>query len=204
MKKLIKNFAATIIFALAAQLVGAEEAYDMTEVNQLIEDIKQAGVLKVDNTFEAELREDNEKFKQLGEKCKTDWSAILDNFEAVEGGEDARKLVVSSLQVLEAADYMSAIEKLVNRFEAGTITKAIILETLNPSGRMQAFLEDNRTHSRVIAALNRIKAKVAGDLKLIGEINAILDGSAQLEIDKFRDAHQDTAVGDIPKVLLAE
>jgi hypothetical protein len=204
MKKLVTNLAAIIIGAMTIQLVQAEEVYDMAEVNQLIENVKKAGILKVDNAFEAELREDNKTFKQLEAKCKTDWNSILENFEAIEGGEDAKKLVVSSFQILDAADYMSAIEKLVTRFEAGTATKAIIVESMNPSGRMQAFLEDNNTHARVIAALNKIKTKVGDDAELVTGIDAILNGSAKLELDKFRDAHQDTAVGDIPKVLLAE
>lgn len=176
----------------------------MTEINEKLGLVtgKKLHLLDDGNAF-ARLQRDQD-FAFVENKCKTDWSDIIENFEAIEGGEVAQRLIVSAFQALDAGDYMSAIEKLVTRFEADTVGKPVMLEILNPAGRMRAFLADNHAHLRVTAALNKIRAKVGDDAEMINQIDNILSGDTKLNFDKFRDAHQDTSEGNIPKILLAE
>lgn len=204
MRKLLASIC-VMLSALATQEVKAQgDQYNMTEINEKLELVigKKLHLLDDANAF-ARLRRDPD-FAFVEDKCKTDWSAIIDNFEAIEGGEVPQRLVVSAFQALDAADYMSAIEKLVTRFEAGTVGKPIMHEVLNPEGRMQAFLADNHANARVTAALNKIKAKISDDPDMVSQIDGVLSGGTKLNFDKFRDAHQDTSEGNIPIILLSE
>lgn len=195
-----------IVFVMlfSFETINAQQNFDMSAINQLVQNLMSQKLHIVESSLDVEAREESQEFQQLENKCKTDWSNIIDNFESIEGGDAARRLVVTAFQALEAKDYMTAIEKVVTRFEAGTVQKSIMLEMIRPAGRMQAFLADNHAHPRVISALNRINAKVSDDADLVAGIHAILNGGKKLALDKFRDAHQDTSEGDIPKVLLAE
>lgn len=200
----MKKFTFIAVLLISIGSLSAQQNYNMNTINQLVEDLKAEELHVIETALDVVARQESQEFQQLETECKTNWNSIIDNFEAIEGGEEAKKLVVSAFQVLDAEDYMTAIEKMVTRFEAGTIQKSIMLEMLRPTGRMQAFLVDNYDHPRVVAALNKIKVKASDDADLIAEIDAILNGEAKLALDKFRDAHEDTSEGDIPKVLLTE
>jgi hypothetical protein len=204
MKKIL-NISLVILTAITTQGIRAQgEQYDMTEINDRLELATGKNLHLLDDANAYSRLQRDSDFAFVENECKNNWSGIIDNFVAIEGGDDARRLVVSAFQILDAGNYMSAIEKLVARFEAGTVGKPIMHEILNPAGRMQAFLPDNHTHARVIGVLNKIKAKVDGDVQLSEQIDQILSGESKLSFDKFRDAHQDTSEGDIPKILLAE
>lgn len=202
MKRLL---AVTLLSLGAIALQNARGAsYDMAEINGKLERVtgKKLHLLDDANAF-SRLQRDPD-FALLENKCKADWGEIIDHFEAIEGGEESWKLVVSALQVLDAEDYMSAIEKLITRFEAGTVGEPVMDWILNPPGRMRAFLADNHAHARVSAALARIKVKVGGTRDLKTRIDDLSSGKSKLGIDQFRDAHQDTSEGNIPTILLAD
>lgn len=182
--------------------VTAQQSYDMAPVNELITSLVNLGLDVLDNAFEEDKRDAANEYIQLQNKCATDWSSIIDDFESIQGGDNERKLVISAIQVLGATNYINAIDKFVARYEAGTLDKKFILEVLRPRGRMEAFLADNHAHARVVTALNKIKVKVAGDVELTEEINDILNGNAKLEIDLFRSAHIGVPEGNIPSVLI--
>lgn len=202
MKELL-NMSVAILSVLVTQKINAQQSpFDMTEINTKLELVIGKKIHLNDDSAMFYMLQRESNFTVIENKCKADWSSIIDNFEAIEGGEVAQKMVVWAFQALDAGDYMSAIEKLVTRFEAGTVSKPVILEILYPKGRMRAFLADNHAHARVTAVLNKIKAKVGGDAELITQIDDMLSGESKLRSDKFRDAHQDTSEGNIPQVLL--
>ncbi len=194
-----------ILSALAIQETKAqEEQYSMSEINNRLELVNAKKLHLRDDPNAFSILQEDQDFAAIESKCKTEWSNIIDNFDAIKGGEAAQKLVVSAFQSLDVRDYMSSIEKLVARFESGTVTKLVILEILYPKGRMRAFLADNYANARVAAVLNRIKSKVVGDTELISQIEDIMSGQRKLEFAKFRDAHQDTSEGNIPILMLPE
>ncbi|MEN8795753.1 MAG: hypothetical protein ABF328_03495 [Akkermansiaceae bacterium] len=182
----------------------AQQNYDMNTINQLVQDLKAEQLHVVETALDVAARKESQKFLELENKCKTDWDDIIDNFEAIEGGEEAQRLVVSALQALDAGDYMSAIEKLVTRFEAGTVDKAIMHEVLNPEGRMRAFLADNHAHARVTAALNKIKIKVGDDADMKTQIDDLLSGETKIGFDEIREDFAGTGYGNIPTITLAD
>lgn len=184
--------------------VDAQESYNMDSVNQLTKQLITVKAHLIESGLAYEEREKSPKYLQLREKCKTDWSKIIDHFETMEGGEDAQKLVVNAFQVLEASDYMSALEKLTARFQAGKLSKSIILEFFSVQGKMHGFLADNYKHPRVKTMLNAIKAKVGDDAEMTSIINDFLSGEIKDGLDEMRKDFAGTAEGDIPKILLAE
>jgi len=196
----MKKLSIAIIAVASFGMLLAQQNYNMNTVNQLAQDVKTEGLLVVETALDEVARKESLKFQQLENKCKTDWSSIIDNFEAIEGGEDTQKLVVSTFQILEVSDYMSAIEKLAIRFENEAMTKPVIVEILNPTGRMRAFLADNHAHQRVIAALNKIKNKA--DAELIADIDKILSGEIKTGFEEIREDFAGTGYGNIPKLLL--
>ncbi len=198
---------ATAILAAASLLLGVAHAqnqpYDMAPINQIVDNLAEDTLLVVENPLIRSLQQEAADYKNLENICKTDWSEIIDNLGSVVGGEAGCKVVISALQCLDAADYMSALEKIVGHVEQGELDKKALKYILfSTGGRMRAFLEDNYTHPRTIALLNKIKVKVAGDANMIEYINRILSGAAKLSTDQFRDAHQGLAIGNIPRIIL--
>ena len=198
----MNKFIYIICYLVFLGSVKAQQPYDMAPVNALITNLVNLGLDEVDNTFEENQRDLSDEFILLQNKCNTDWASIIDNFELIQGGDSERKMVISALQVLGASNYITAIDKFVARFEAGTLDKKFILELLSPRGRMEAFLADNHHHTRVITALNKIKVKVADDADLVETINETLNGDAEEEIDLFRLAHTGLPEGNIPEILI--
>ncbi|MBK1835459.1 hypothetical protein [Roseibacillus ishigakijimensis] len=202
MKKILTLL--VLLSALATYEIRAQGAqYDMTEINEKLELVtgKKLHLLDDPNAF-SRLQRDPD-FAFVENECKTDWDNIIDNFEAIEGGEETQRLVVSALQALDAGNYMSAIEKLVTRFEAGTVDKHIMHEVLNPEGRMRAFLADNHAHARVTAALNKIKVKV-DDADMKTQIDDLLSGETKTGFDEIREDFAGTGYGNIPTIALAD
>ena len=94
------------------------------------------------------------------------------------------------------------LEKLAASLEQSQIDKRYVIEALRPRGRMQAFLPDNYQHPRVQALLNDLKTLLANESEAVESINDILSGETKAGLDTFREAHEDTSEGNIPKVLL--
>jgi hypothetical protein len=115
--------------------------------------------------------------------------------------------VLSGLQALDPADYMSALEQLAEQFEKGALDKSIMDEAMHPRGRMVAFLEDNYTHPRVVAFLNKVKAKIGNDESMANTkeyIDEILGGQAKTATDLYREDFEGMPEGDIPKIILPQ
>lgn len=204
MKKLFAVSAIGVSVFTAQEIAAQQVPFDMTEINEKLELVIGKKIHQYEDAVGfPRLRRDPD-FMVIENKCKTDWSGIIDNFEAIEGGEEAQKLVVSALQELDAGDYMSAIEKLVTRFEAGNVGKPVILKILSPHGRMQAFLADNHAHARVTAALNKIKAKAGDDTEMTSLIDDHLSGEIKTGMDEIREDFAGTGYGNIPQILLPE
>lgn len=203
MKKILTLL--VLLSALATHEIKAQGAqYDMAEINEKLTLVieKKLHIYEDAGGFPRMQRDPD--FAFVENKCKTDWDDIIDNFEAIEGGEEAQRLVVSALQALDAGDYMSAIEKLVTRFEAGTVDKPIMHEVLNPEGRMRAFLADNHAHARVTAALNKIRVKVGDDADMKTQIDDLLSGETKTGFDEIREDFAGTGYGNIPMIALAD
>jgi len=178
------------------------KAYDMTNVNQRVSAVLGKKLHEIDSALRVYHLSQDADFVALENICKTDWDEVIDNLNLVDGNDEGRLLVIWALQALDADDYMTALEMLVAKYETDTLDKALIIEAVHPEGRMRGFLADNYQHSRVIAALNDVKTKAAGDTEFISEIDDILGGQAKTGLDDFRGAHPDTSEGNIPVITL--
>jgi len=176
----------------------------MNSINQLVQELKAEELHVIETALDVAARKESQKFQEFENICKTDWIDIIDNFEAIKGGEEVQRLVVSAFQVLEAGDYISAIEKLVARFEVEDIDKPIMHEVLNPEGRMQAFLADNYTHAGIITVLNKIKTHVGDDAGIKTQIDDLLSGEIKTGFDEIREDFAGTGYGNIAKIILVE
>jgi hypothetical protein len=157
-------------------------------------------------SYEPERLLDSPEFQALRTKCTTDWQQIAANIEKVQGGNEARKLVIYAFENLTPQNYMTALEAIVAKVEAGAIPPGVsgdgvIYDMCYPEGRMNAFAADNFDHPRVISLLNRFKAKLK-DEKLKSTIDRILSGVSKLMTDNMRADYAGMPEGDIPKVIL--
>jgi hypothetical protein len=178
---------------------GAE--YDMNEVNQKIKAITDKRLHLIETAIDEGNLLQSQEMLNLQGKCSVDWVHIVSNLDKIDGGDEAKKLAIYGLGQLPAQDYMSAIEALLTKYEAGLLTEKLLEVVLSPMGRMGYFLTDNFNHPRVITALNRIKLK-STNTALKNELNNILSGSDKLMRDNFREAHAGFAEGNTPIVIL--
>jgi hypothetical protein len=191
--------AAALIATTAASLA---QGAPMNEVNQLVQALVTQNAKPAETALDEQNIAASPQFVQLKGLCQTHWSSILDNLGSVVGGDAGKSMTISAFEGLAAADYMTTLERLAEKFRQSQISKPVMSAALRSTGRMQAFLPDNYQHARVQALLNDLKPRFAGDSAMQAAITDILSGKTKTDTDNFREAHQDSAEGNIPRVLL--
>jgi hypothetical protein len=198
--KIPRNILIALSLILFCQkLHGAE--YNMNEINQKIKAITDKRLHLIETAIDEGNLLKSQEMLNLQGKCSADWVQIVSNLDKIDGGDEAKKLAIYGLGQLSAQDYMSAIEALITKYEGGLLAEKLLEVVLSPMGRMGHFVTDNFNHTRVIAALNRIKLK-STNAELKNELNDILSGSDKLMRDNFREAHAGFAEGNTPIVIL--
>ena len=177
------------------------EEYDMTEVNAKAKAITDKKLHVMEASYEPERLLGSPEYQALRARCTTDWEQIVGKFEKIEGGDEAKKLVINGLENLTAQNYMTAVERIVVKYQAGVISDDVIRALHVPMGRMRAFLIDNHAHPRVAAALNQIRAKTK-NAQLKVSLGETLDGSDKADYERDRVELAGTPEGDIPKIIL--
>ena len=196
--KLAENTVST----LSATLPLHSQTSPMTQINQLVPVLVSKSAAQADNALEEASITTSTQFVQLKTLCTANWCAILDDFSSITSGDDGKAVVLAAFDGLSAGDYMTAVERIAEKYRQNQVTKKVLATMIAPKGRMQAFLADNYQHTRVQALLNDLKTRFTADTELLTAINDLLSGKAKTETDDFRAAHQDTSEGNIPKVLL--
>lgn len=201
MKPELLKLSAILLLASPTAVIASE--YDMTFVNEKVTPLaaKLSSIPKhlrmADDTNDLLA---TPEFQTLRDKCFTDWEQIAANIDKVRGDE-AKKLVIYAFENLSPQNYMTAVEQIVAKYQAGVIGDGVIRALHLPMGRMRAFLIDNHQHSRVAAALNQIRAKTQ-DAQLKSSLGETLDGSDKADYERDRVELAGTPEGDIPKVIL--
>ncbi len=174
----------------------------MSEINQLIPALQAMNALEPETALQEREITDSTEFAELENLCQANWSAILDNFDSILDGDNGKLIVIDGFEALTAQNYMTALETLGDMFRQNTISQEVMSGALRPSGRMQAFFVDNYQNARVQALLNDLKPRLTEYPEVQTFLGDVLSGTAKTEIDAFREAHQESAEGNIPIVLL--
>ncbi len=174
----------------------------MNEINPLVQTLITQNSKPAETALEEQSIAASPQFVQLKGLCQTHWGSILDNLGSVVGGDAGKSMLIAAFEGLDAGSYMAALERLAEQFRQNQISKPVMVSALRSTGRMQAFLADNYQHARVQALLNDLNPRFAGDAATQAAITAILSGEAKTDTDNFREAHQDSSEGNIPRVLL--
>lgn len=174
----------------------------MNEINQLIQALVAQNPKPAETALDEQKIAASPQFVQMKSLCQTHWISILDNLGSVAGGDPGKAMLISAFEGSGAADYMTALERLAEKFRQSQISKSVMASALRSTGRMQAFLADNYQHARVQALLNDLKPRFAGGAATQAAITDILSGKTKTDTDNFREAHQDSGEGNIPRVLL--
>ena len=180
----------------------ANPDFNVSDVNVKIEALVASKAHITNSALDAEDRNSNPDFLAIKNMAVTSWSQMIDNMELLAQGNDGKGLMVEALQVLEPVDYMSAFERLVIKFEAGTLTKEIMTSAVLPSGRMTTFFAYNFQHPRVIASLGKIKNKLPQQDPLIEILNDLLSGERKAAYEAYRQAHVGTSEPTKPILML--
>lgn len=200
--KTIKLLLVGLLTCLSLQGLQAAE-YDMTELNQKVKAVTDKKLDVFISAIEVQDMFDSQEFKDLETVCIRGWLEIVGNLDSIDGGDKEKKLVFFGMGQLSATDYMTLIESITTKYEADTVSEALLNEVMFPKGRMVAFVCDNYNHLRVQSVLNRVKIKSVNN-NLKSEIARILTGKDKAAYDSYREAHAGLPEGDIPKVLLTE
>jgi hypothetical protein len=188
---------ATLTFNnLVAQVIPIDR------VNQLVQGLVGQRINVVRTALDEQALSSSQDFAQLQTLVIAHWNAILTDFNAIAAGNDGQILIVEAFQSLNAVHYMSALEALALKFAQGQIEKQVMLAAIFPTGRMRAFLADNHQHGRVQAFLADLKPRFSGDRETQAAITNLKDGTTKVELNHFREGHQDTSEGNIPVVPL--
>lgn len=201
MKLSIPHAVALFIY-LAAILPLYSQTSPMNQINQLVPGLAAKNAMLPENAVEAHSIKTSTTFIQLKTLCSANWSAVLDDFDSIVLGDDGKAVVLSAFEDLSAEDYMTALERIAEKYGLNQTTKKVLMSMIRPEGRMQAFLSDNYQHTRVQTLLNDLKIRLASDTEQASFVSDLLSGKIKREFDDFRAAHQDTSEGNIPQVLL--
>jgi hypothetical protein len=192
-------FSAFAIVMMAKSAIAAE--YNMTEINQKIKAITDKRLHLIETALDEDNLFQSQELLNLQQKCSADWVKIIENLNAIDSGDEGKKLIIYGLGQLAAQDYMTVIESLVTKYENGAASEQLVNLVLFPMGRMSDFLTDNFSHVRVVAIINRIKAK-SSDAAFKGELDNVLSGRAKSILDNFREAHAGLPEGSTEIVIL--
>lgn len=200
MKRLLTSIAIATVGIMALPQIWGENA-PMDEINQHVQALLAANSKAESAVEESDLRASTD-FTQLKALCQSNWASVLEHLASVTGGDEGKSLVISAFEGLDASAYMTALETLAGKFREGQLPESVMISALISTGRMQAFLADNYEHSRVQTLLNDLKPRFGADNPVKANIADILSGKTKADIDDFRDAHQGSGEGNIPKILL--
>jgi|GEM_PF-5301710 len=193
------------ILILALAMLGSNKSkadqYDMTLVNQKVQAVVDEGLHNINTAIDVKTLTESPEFIALKQKCLADWQEISGSVESIGNGDAGKRLVFLASSYLPAAEYMTFMEAIVGKHGADLVSDAAMKDLLFNEGQMGAFVVDNFSHARVIAALNTIKNKTV-DNAFKQRIDGILDGSAKAALDEFRDGHEGLPEGNIPEVIL--
>jgi hypothetical protein len=197
----IRSSFITLLFSLG--FAHAEPEFSINEVNVKIDALVQERVHLTTTPLSVGERSIHEDFVALKAFCEDHWVQMIQNLDQVNHGNIGKGLVIEALQVLDATDFMTAFEALVAKLEAGTLDSDLVTTAMSFNMlKMRGFFPDNYQHPRVVAALNKIKAKAANDQKLVERIDRILSGEAKAMLDETREAYEGMPEGDIPIILI--
>jgi hypothetical protein len=194
----------TIFIALSIMMISQSASgagYDMAEINQKIKAITDKRLHLIETAIDEGNLLQSQEMMNLQGRCTTDWMQIVANFEKIDGGDNAKKMAIIGLGQLSPQDYMTAIEALITKYEAGSLGETLIDSVLFPMGRMGSFLTDNFNHPRVVAAINRVRTK-SDNQALDNRLSDILNGTDKRMRDDFREAHAGLPEGNTPVVIL--
>jgi hypothetical protein len=199
----------TLVFIVltTASVLNAKaisERPPMDEINRLLQTlIAQHPWPPNDSVMEEEFLESDE-FVQLKKVCTKNWISILNDFDSVVGEDVGKIMLFTAFEDLDADIYMTALERLAEKFQQGKITETVMRGALSLHGwKMRKFLIDNYRHPRVRALLNGLKPYFDGDASMQARINNILSGRAKRGWDSYRKAHKGVSEMNVfPQILL--
>lgn len=191
-----------ITYLVISMPTFANPNFNVSDVNVKIEALVASKAHITNSALDVEDRNSNPDFVAIKNMAVTSWSQMIDNMELLAQGNDGKGLMIEALQVLEPVDYMSAFEKLVTKFEAGTLTKEMMTSAVLPNGRMTTFFAYNFQHPRVIASLGKIKNKLPQQDPLIEILNDLLSGERKAAYEAYRQAHVGTSEPIKPILML--
>jgi len=192
----------TMILGIGSARTQADEVFDIDLLNQRIDALIDAKMHLADTDIGHHFRKQHPEFIALKDLLEANWQRSLEGMEEWSGGEGGERLVWAAMQELPPVAYMSAFEWMVNKLVAGEVDKSEVVAFMSGSGSMDHFLSDNHQHARVIAALSKLKIKVADDAELTERIENILDGSNKRDLDGLREDHEHEWEANWPKFIL--
>lgn len=117
----------------------------MNDINKKIQVLLAAKLNRIEAPgLREEALTSSQDFIDLQNLCRANWNSVLDDLNAVSGGNDGQEMLFLAFEAtLAGPEYMSALEKLGSLFAQGQLSKPLMLVALRPRSRMQAFLADN-------------------------------------------------------------
>jgi len=204
MKKLLLfTLVAVIILSTKSQTFA--EGVPMNEINQLVKTLLAKHPYPPNDAIMEDALVTSPEFVSLEKLCKAHWSLALDHFDSIPGDDAGKSMLIAAFQVLDAKNYMTALERLANKFRKKQISKSVINSALRPipTGRMQVFLVDNYKHPRVQALLKSLRPLFEGDARQAW-IDKVLSGEAKTYWNDWRYDYEGMSEGNIPEVLLQD
>jgi hypothetical protein len=116
------------------------------------------------------------------EFVRRNWSAILNDLDAVAPDEKRQLLIISAAESLSPTDYMTFLSALLDKFQSNKVKKAVAIAALSPGAKKYGFLAFNYKHTSVKNLCNRAK-EVFADVADVKELmNETLSGEQGKQI----------------------
>lgn len=113
---------------------------------------------------------------------KNNWSAILNDLDAVAPDEKKQRLIIIAAESLSPTDYMTFMSTLLDKFQANKVKKAVAIAALSPGAKKYGFLALNYKHTSVQALCNRAKVVFASMADVQELMNETLSGEQGKQI----------------------
>ena len=105
------------------------------------------------------------------------WIEILAEIDAVASEERKQRIITAGAEFLAGPKYIEFLARLMTQFEAGKVTKSVVIDAMSPGGQKYGFLAFNFQHPSVRTLCNRAKTLFPEDPEFQSLMTNILSGA---------------------------
>jgi hypothetical protein len=108
---------------------------------------------------------------------KANWTAMLASIDTIAPDARRQRVFAAGAEFLTGIEYLNFLSGLLDKYQAGKVTKAVAIEAMMADGKKSGFLAFNYQNQTVRNLCERAKTVFLGEAELQTSMTEILNGT---------------------------